>query len=160
LTMLDEPCLPTPNMSFPHDGKSLEHLTITSGLRPVVCPHFVSLHLDEFYVASDETLLQFVLSRTGPHGHLSRVVASFERARDFDIMPHLQDVVAGRLFISLDYGSEPADEYSRIICLCGEGSIRTFKFGRLKTLDQQNTCITLDILRMLILTPPAIILLD
>ncbi|KAJ7912893.1 hypothetical protein B0H13DRAFT_1874339 [Mycena leptocephala] len=73
------------------DKKILAHLTPTpDGIRAVVCPQLRCIELLRFFSASDQAILEFVQSRTGPQlqnvAHLSRM-----------------DVIADGLVLSLTY---------------------------------------------------------
>jgi hypothetical protein len=110
LTILDEPCSPTADDWFlPRDERFLEQLTLSQGPEsgPVVCPRLETIELHNFNVVSDETLLQFVRSRTELQHQgvtrLSRVLVQFGRLMDLDIKSHLQDAIAGGLVMDLSY---------------------------------------------------------
>ncbi|KAJ6559909.1 hypothetical protein B0H19DRAFT_1375865 [Mycena capillaripes] len=110
LTILDEPFTPPQPFdpwSQPRDAHFLEHLMPSQGLNPVVCPRLEFIELENFSAASDETLLQFVQSRTRPQiqnvTHLSHIVVAFSRPKEFDILSPLQDAIAAGLVISLNY---------------------------------------------------------
>ncbi|KAJ7922347.1 hypothetical protein B0H13DRAFT_2267580 [Mycena leptocephala] len=111
LTIWEEPCTTTTDTWFlPRDGHFLEHLTPSHGPGSV-CPRLETIELYNFSAVSDETLLQFVRSRTEPQpqnvAHLSRVVARLGRPMEFDLHSRLQDAVAGGLAISLIYAMPP-----------------------------------------------------
>ncbi|KAJ7802317.1 hypothetical protein B0H14DRAFT_2614381 [Mycena olivaceomarginata] len=108
LTILEEPCSPTADDWFPpRDERFLEQLHFSQGPEsdPVVCPRLKTIELYNFNVVSDETLLQFVRSRTEPQHQgvtrLSRVLVQFGRLMDLDIKSCLQDAIAGGLVMDL-----------------------------------------------------------
>ncbi|KAJ6559913.1 hypothetical protein B0H19DRAFT_1375868 [Mycena capillaripes] len=118
LTIVGEPCEATeqpPSRWFPPpgDGKFLEHLTLSPGLDAAICPHLESVEFQHFDATADETLLQFVRSRTQPKipnvAELTHVVVEFTRPMDFDITFHLQDAIARGLAISLKYYIPPEE---------------------------------------------------
>ncbi|KAJ7919261.1 hypothetical protein B0H13DRAFT_254740 [Mycena leptocephala] len=119
LTILDEPCSATSDAWFlPRDNKFLEYLALSQGPEsaPVVCPCLERIELQNFSAVSDETLLQFVQSRTHESTtsgvpHLSRVTGRFLRRMDFDVKPHLADAIAGGLSVVLSY-TKPGFTYS------------------------------------------------
>jgi hypothetical protein len=99
------------------DKKFLAHLTPTPDeIRAVVCPQLRCIELLRFFSVSDQAILEFVQSRTGPQlqnvAHLSRMVCSIRRRMQFDIIPHLQDVIADGLVLSLTYVEPPVIRYS------------------------------------------------
>ncbi|KAF7351975.1 hypothetical protein MVEN_01159600 [Mycena venus] len=120
LVIWEEPCKDTGISAWPPsmDEKFLEHLTLSPGSNSVVCPLLESIQFQNFSAASDETLLQFVQSRTAHQlpcvGYLSRVVASFNRPMHVDILLHLQDAVSRGLEISLNYPASSPGNSARI----------------------------------------------
>ncbi|KAJ6465649.1 hypothetical protein C8R47DRAFT_1201542 [Mycena vitilis] len=107
---------------FP-DRKSLLRLGTDAG--GPVCPRLQHLALEQFEELSDGTLLQFLQSRapsiaqshqTGEQLQtvvpLSHFSCSFERPRDRDIMPDLQDAIAAGLVVELKYLMLEEDGYS------------------------------------------------
>ncbi|KAF7352126.1 F-box domain-containing protein [Mycena venus] len=121
LAILAEPCkntdLPFDWSHSPMEEKFLDRLSL--GSATVICPLLESIQLQNFHAASDETLFQFIRSRTRPPQaenvvgcRLSRVAATFRRGMQWDIIPHLQDAVAGGLVVSLKYASRRTKIYS------------------------------------------------
>ncbi|KAJ6470526.1 hypothetical protein C8R45DRAFT_875248 [Mycena sanguinolenta] len=87
------------------DKDFLVHLTLSSdGHDSALCPLLrrVELHL---CTVSDESLLQFVQSRTGCGGNLASVTVTFYRPMQLDIIPHLQDAISSGLAVALSYES-------------------------------------------------------
>ncbi|KAJ7681893.1 hypothetical protein DFH06DRAFT_283797 [Mycena polygramma] len=82
---------------------------LTPRLGPLVCPLLDSVQLLGFNAASDEAVLQFVLSRTTAKidavARLAHLEVVFSRLMSFDIMPRLKDAIAGGLDISINYPS-------------------------------------------------------
>ncbi|KAJ6457530.1 hypothetical protein C8R47DRAFT_170014 [Mycena vitilis] len=76
-------------------------------LGPLVCPLLDSVQLLGFQAASDEAVLQFVLSRTTAKidavARLAHLEVVFHRSMSFDIMPQLEDAIADGLDISIQY---------------------------------------------------------
>ncbi|KAJ6598529.1 hypothetical protein B0H10DRAFT_734392 [Mycena sp. CBHHK59/15] len=72
----------------------------------MLCPRLRSIHLLHASI-SDDGLLQFIRSRTGPHltnnNHLSHVHIKFDHWMQVDIMLSLQVLIANGLNISLRY---------------------------------------------------------
>jgi hypothetical protein len=110
------------------DPHFLTHLTTPPNrVTPVVCPRLRCLELEKFDALSDETVLQFIQSRTGPllqfiHAKrgeqlltivpLSRFSCVFERSQRRDIIPELQDAIAAGLVLDLKYRPLPRVTYS------------------------------------------------
>ncbi|KAJ7677722.1 hypothetical protein DFH06DRAFT_1465627 [Mycena polygramma] len=100
------------------DSDFLAHLIPSETHIAVVCPLLQHLALENFSAVSNETLVQFIQSRTvslpgyvqAKHcGHfetvvpLSRFSCSFRRLLDRDIVPELQDAIAAGLVLELEY---------------------------------------------------------
>ncbi|KAJ7181512.1 hypothetical protein C8R43DRAFT_969406 [Mycena crocata] len=98
---------------------------------PVICPRLRSVEISGFSAVSDETLLEFVRSRTAPQIHnrqesrstgphveevdvtpLTSAVLTIRRPMQFDILPPLHDAVAAGLFLSLRYDTPFVAAYS------------------------------------------------
>ncbi|KAJ6476603.1 hypothetical protein DFH09DRAFT_1468518 [Mycena vulgaris] len=80
-------------------------------LDPVVCPQLRHLELQGFEAVSDETLLVHIYPSTAPLS-LSRVRVTIRRPMQRDIMPDLQDAIAGGLDVVLKYITLPEIVYS------------------------------------------------
>ncbi|KAJ6470757.1 hypothetical protein C8R47DRAFT_1148184 [Mycena vitilis] len=104
LEIFQEPCNGEPNPDSGYirpDPLFLDRLTLTSN--PDICPLLESIKLRSVYAATDETLLQFVSSRTPPTGRLTRVTVAFTHSMVVDILPHLECAIACGLVIALNY---------------------------------------------------------
>ncbi|KAJ7255833.1 hypothetical protein B0H12DRAFT_523814 [Mycena haematopus] len=88
------------------DKEFLAHLTPSSEDRDsTLCPLLRRVNL-RLCLTSDESLLQFVQSRTGHGGILASVTVTFPRPMQLDIIPHLQDSIADGLVVALDYQAD------------------------------------------------------
>ncbi|KAJ6573096.1 hypothetical protein DFH09DRAFT_1459522 [Mycena vulgaris] len=79
-------------------------------LDPVLCPRLRHLELQGFEAVSDESLLAFIRARALLS--LSRVRVTICRPMQRDIMPDLQDAIAGGLDVVLKYITPPEIVYS------------------------------------------------
>ncbi|KAJ7168744.1 hypothetical protein C8R46DRAFT_1092492 [Mycena filopes] len=88
-----------------------------------LCPHLTRITLLNFNHLLDQTLLDFIRARNHGIGHtnseigvapvkLSRVRVHFMRAMQVDIVPALQDIIAGGLQLSVTYAPPPKMTYS------------------------------------------------
>ncbi|KAJ6537945.1 hypothetical protein B0H19DRAFT_1181334 [Mycena capillaripes] len=96
------------------DSKFLTHLTAPPNrVIPIVCPNLHVLELERFDAVSDDTILQFLQSRTGPLlqfilveqpiVQLARFSCTFDRSCRRNIMPELQAAIAAGLSVDLKY---------------------------------------------------------
>ncbi|KAJ7111844.1 hypothetical protein C8R44DRAFT_711435 [Mycena epipterygia] len=113
LTIFGEPTFPRNNGGWfqGRDDRLIPLLTPNS-TDATVCPRLQSITLLQFSSLSDDALLAFLLARTDqnlePSSRLSTIQARFSRVQEVDIIPLLQDCIAGGLEVALDY-SPPAD---------------------------------------------------
>ncbi|KAJ7447138.1 hypothetical protein B0H11DRAFT_2083460 [Mycena galericulata] len=99
------------------DHQFLTHLIPTAARsNSILCPELRTLQLLEFQVLSDDTLLEFIRSRTESHSingvaQLSDVQIQFGRPMGVDIAPSLQHVIDDGFKLSLQY-FDPLPSYS------------------------------------------------
>ncbi|KAJ7224764.1 hypothetical protein C8J57DRAFT_1390740 [Mycena rebaudengoi] len=67
---------------------------------PVLCPRLRRVMLQRFRLVADKVLLEFIRARAGT---LSNFRAALLRGKEIDIIPHVQDLIANGLKVSLEY---------------------------------------------------------
>ncbi|KAJ7902207.1 hypothetical protein B0H13DRAFT_1882693 [Mycena leptocephala] len=120
LHIIGEPCQAGPE--HPRDPQFLVHLTPTpDGIDSVLCPRLRRLKLTQFKEASDDTLLEFILSRTEPRldalrartGQniipLSHFSCTIRRLMHRDVWPDLQNT---ECVVDLEYEPVRSISYS------------------------------------------------
>ncbi|KAJ6578970.1 hypothetical protein B0H10DRAFT_2343695, partial [Mycena sp. CBHHK59/15] len=106
-----------PDITYGNIQKARSVLTLASQEpAEMLCPRLQSIHLLHTHT-SDDGLLEFIRSRTGPHlmnnnHHLLRVHVHFDRPMQVDIMPSLQVLIDNGLDVSLHYDPPPVFSYS------------------------------------------------
>ncbi|KAJ7759451.1 hypothetical protein DFH07DRAFT_772263 [Mycena maculata] len=109
LTVVGEPLLVLGDNHWiqDRDDRLVPLLTPIEGPDLILCPYLQSLTLLDFQALSDDALLAFILARTGPHldhtARLSSIFIRFNRPRQVDIIPSLQQQITDGLEICLHH---------------------------------------------------------
>ncbi|KAJ7137512.1 hypothetical protein C8R43DRAFT_928921 [Mycena crocata] len=104
LTLARQPSLD--DRRYIADPNFLTHFTASAGrLVPVLCPLLRAVEFRDLWAPSEEAIVQFVQSRTGPSfenvARLARFCCEFRRPIEIDIMGHLKEAVAEGLSVEL-----------------------------------------------------------